>query len=55
MTRLSSAWVKINQIPRVNFEMTSQFLFKLSIILHCHLLFTYLNLYLLLVYKSSRS
>ena len=34
--RFSSAWVKICQIPRVNFELASQFLFKLFIILHCH-------------------
>ena len=34
--RLSSAWVKIRQIPYVNFEMTSQFLLKFGIILHCH-------------------
>ena len=34
--RLSSAWVKIRQIPYVNFEMTSQFLFKFGIILHYH-------------------
>ena len=34
--RLSSARVKIRQIPHVNFEMTSQFLFKFCIILHCH-------------------
>ena len=34
--RLSSAWVKIHQIPHVNFEMTSQFLFKFCIILHFH-------------------
>ena len=34
--RLSSARVKIRQIPHVNFEMTSQFLFKFCIIFHCH-------------------
>ena len=34
--RLSSARIKICQIPHVNFEMTSQFLFKFCIILHCH-------------------
>ena len=34
--RLSSARVKIHQIPHVNFEMTSQFLFKFCVILHCH-------------------
>ena len=33
--RLSSARVKIRQIPHVNFEMASQSLFKLCIILHC--------------------
>ena len=32
--RLSSAWVKIHQIPHANFEMTSQFLFKFCIILY---------------------
>ena len=32
----SSARVKICQIPHVNFELTSQFLFKFCIILHCH-------------------
>ena len=32
----SSARVKIRQIPHVNFELTSQFLFKFCIILHCH-------------------
>ena len=31
-----SARVKICQIPHVNFELTSQFLFKFCIILHCH-------------------
>ena len=34
--RLSSARVKICHIPHVNFEMTSQFLFRFCIILHCH-------------------
>ena len=34
--RFSSAQVKICQIPYVNFELTSQFLFKFCIILHCH-------------------
>ena len=34
--RLSNARVKIHQIPHVNFELTSQFLFKFCIILHCH-------------------
>ena len=34
--RFSSARVKIRQIPHVNFEMTSQFLFKFCIILHCY-------------------
>ena len=33
---LSSAWVKIHLIPHVDFEMTSQFLFKFCIILHFH-------------------
>ena len=28
--------VKIRQIPHLNFEMTSQFLFKFCVILHCH-------------------
>ena len=32
----SSAQVKICQIPRVNFELTSQFPSKFCIILHCH-------------------
>ena len=32
----SSAQVKICQIPHVNFESTSQFLFKFCIILRCH-------------------
>ena len=31
-----SARVKICQIPPVNFELTSQFLFKFCMILHCH-------------------
>ena len=34
--RFLSAPVKIPQIPHVNFEMTSQFLFKFCIILHCY-------------------
>ena len=34
--RLSSARVKINQIPHVSFEVTSQFPFKFCFILHCH-------------------
>ena len=34
--RLSSARVKIRQIPHVNVKMTSQFLFKFCIILLCH-------------------
>ena len=34
--RFSSARVKICPIPLVNFELTSQFLFKFCIILHCH-------------------
>ena len=34
--KLSSAWVKIHQIPHVNFEMTSQFLLKFCVILHFH-------------------
>ena len=33
--RLSRAQVKIHQIPHVNFETESQFLFKFCIILHC--------------------
>ena len=32
----SSARVNIRQIPHVNFELTSQFLVKFCIILHCH-------------------
>ena len=32
----SSARVKICEIPHVNFEMTSQFLFKICVILQCH-------------------
>ena len=36
LLRLSSAWVKIRQIPQVNFKMKSQFLFKFCIILHSH-------------------
>ena len=34
--RFSSAQVKICQIPLVNFELKSQFLFNFCIILHCH-------------------
>ena len=34
--RFSSARVKIRQIPHVSFEMTSQFLSKFCIALHCH-------------------
>ena len=34
--RFLSVWVKIPQIPYVNFQMTSQFLFKFCIILHGH-------------------
>ena len=34
--RFLSAWVKICQIHHVNFELTNQFLFRFSIILHCH-------------------
>ena len=34
--RFSIAWVKTRQIPHVNFELTSQFLIKFCIILHCH-------------------
>ena len=34
--RFSSARAKLPQIPYVNFELTSQFLFRFSIILHCH-------------------
>ena len=33
--RVLTVRVKIRQIPHVNFEMTSQFLFKFCIILHC--------------------
>ena len=36
--RLLSSGVKIHQIPYVNFEMTSQFLFRFFIILQCHYL-----------------
>ena len=35
-SRISSAQVKICQIPHVNFELTSQFLFNFCTILHCH-------------------
>ena len=34
--RFSSTQVKISQIAHVNFELTSQFLFKFCIILHCN-------------------
>ena len=34
--RLSSAKVKICQNPHVSFEVTSQFLFKFCVIVHCH-------------------
>ena len=34
--RFSSVRFKIHQIPHVSFELTSQFLFKFFIILHCH-------------------
>ena len=34
--RFLSARVKLRQIPLVNFELTSQILFKFCIILHCH-------------------
>ena len=34
--RLSSAQVKIRQIPHVSFDMTSQFHFKFCIIFHCY-------------------
>ena len=34
--RFLSARVKIRQILHVNFELTNQFLFKFSIIVHCH-------------------
>ena len=34
--RFPSVRVKICQIPLVNFQVTSQFLFKFCIILHCH-------------------
>ena len=35
---LSSAQVKIHQIPHVNFELTSQFLLNICIILHCYVI-----------------
>ena len=38
--RFLTALVKICQIPQVNFELTSQFLFNFCIIFHCH--YTYL-------------
>ena len=31
-----SAWVKIRQIPHINFELTQQFFFKYCFILHFH-------------------
>ena len=34
--RLSSAQVKICEVPHVNFKTTSQFFFNFCIILHCH-------------------
>ena len=34
--RFLSARVKIRQISHVNFELTSQFIFRLCIILYCH-------------------
>ena len=34
--RFSTVHVKIRQIPHVNFELTSRFLFKFCIILHYH-------------------
>ena len=34
--KLMSVWVKIHQIPSVNFETTSQFPFKFCIIFLCH-------------------
>ena len=34
--RFSSAQVKIRQIPHVNFELSSQLLFKFCIIFHFH-------------------
>ena len=34
--KFSSARVKICQMSHVNYELTSQFLFKFSIIRHCH-------------------
>ena len=36
LMRLSSARVKIRQIPHVNFKMTSQFLFRFCVVVHCH-------------------
>ena len=35
-TQISSARVKICEVPHVNFKVTSQFLFNFWIILHCH-------------------
>ena len=34
--RFSSAQAKLRQIPYVNFELTSRFLFRFSITLNCH-------------------
>ena len=36
LLRFSTAWVKICQIPHVNFELSSQLFSKFCIILHCH-------------------
>ena len=36
LMRFLGALVKIGHIPPVNFELTSQFLFKFCIIFHCH-------------------
>ena len=38
-----SIWVKICQVPHVNFQMTSQFHFKFCIILHCHFINSSVN------------
>ena len=54
--RLSAAHIKINQIPHVNFEKTSQFLFKFCITLQCHeryLLYTFLAPTTYTLFKSS--
>ena len=54
--RFSSAWVKICQIPYINFELTSHFLFKFCIILPCNnikLLYTYLAQTLYVLFKRS--